>query len=125
MERKSDIPTVKAKVRDRKNVFKRSLDEITEEAVDTVLELIASNTLYRGQEWERVLKDFRKYQREYNGLSDEEKDTYTWAKAMTIGDVIGRIRNHSIGTLLVNISESMDLDNAVKAYEKCCSSCEL
>lgn len=117
LERKSDIPTAKAKVRDRKNVFKRSLDEITEEAVDTVLELIASNTLYRGQEWERVLKDFRKYQREYNGLSDEEKDTYTWTKAMTIGDVIGRIRNHSIGTLLVNISESMDLDNAVKAYE--------
>jgi hypothetical protein len=117
LERKSDIPTAKAKVRDRKNVFKRSLDEITEEAVDTVLELIASNTLYRGQEWERVLKDFRKYQREYNGLSDEEKDTYTWTKAMTIGDVIGRIRNHSIGTLLVNISEGMDLDNAVKAYE--------
>lgn len=117
LERKSDIPTAKAKVRDRKNVFKRSLDEITEEAVDTVLELIASNTLYRGQEWERILKDFRKYQREYNGLSDEEKDTYTWAKAMTIGDVIGRIRNHSIGTLLVNISEGMDLDNAVKAYE--------
>lgn len=117
LERKSDIPTAKAKVRDRKNVFKRSLDEITEEAVDTVLELIASNTLYRGQEWERVLKDFRKYQREYNALSDEEKDTYTWAKAMTIGDVIGRIRNHSIGTLLVNISEDMDLDNAVKAYE--------
>jgi hypothetical protein len=117
LERKSDIPTAKAKVRDRKNVFKRSLDEITEEAVDTVLELIASNTLYRGQEWERVLKDFRKYQREYNGLSDEEKDTYTWTKAMTIGDVIGRIRNHSIGTLLVNISEGIDLDNAVKAYE--------
>ena len=117
LERKSDIPTAKAKVRDRKNVFKRSLDEITEEAVDTVLELIASNTLYRGQEWERVLKDFRKYQREYNVLSDEEKDTYAWAKAMTIGDVIGRIRNHSIGTLLVNISEDMDLDNAVKAYE--------
>lgn len=117
LERKSDIPTVKAKVRDRKNVFKRSLDEITEEAVDTVLELIASNTLYRGQEWAKVLKDFRKYQREYNGLSDEEKDTYTWTKAMTIGDVVGRIRNHSIGTLLVNISEGMDLDNAVKAYE--------
>lgn len=117
MERKEDIPTKKAAIRDRKNVFKRSLEEITEEATDTVLELIASNTLYRGQEWDTILKDFRKYQRKYNKLPDDEKDNYTWNLSLRIGDVIGRIRNHSIGTLLVNISEGMDLDNAVKAYE--------
>lgn len=117
MERKEAIPTKKAAIRDRKNVFKRSLEEITEEATDTVLELIASNTLYRGQEWNTILKDFRKYQREYNKLPDDEKDNYTWNLSLRIGDVIGRIRNHSIGTLLVNISEDMDLDNAVKAYE--------
>lgn len=33
-------------------VFKRSLGEITLEAVDTVLELIHSHALYRGEEWE-------------------------------------------------------------------------
>ena len=33
-----------------RNVFKRSLDEITMEALDTILELINSNTLYKGEE---------------------------------------------------------------------------
>ena len=33
-------------------MFKRSLGEITLEAVDTVLELIHSHALYRGKEWE-------------------------------------------------------------------------
>lgn len=117
VSQKTAIPTQKAVVRDRRNVFKRSLEEITEEATDTVLELIASNTLYRGQEWESVLKEFRKHQNVYNSLPDNEKDNYTWEMALKVGDVIGRIRNHSIGTLLVNISEDMDLDNAVKTYE--------
>lgn len=42
----------KARARADYQVFKRSLGEITLEAVDTVLELIHSHALYRGKEWE-------------------------------------------------------------------------
>lgn len=110
---------IKSSFRDTKNVFKRSLEDITMDAIDTILELINSNTLYKGEEWKGILNEFKKYKREYDKLSSvTEKDIYAWENSVKIGIAIGRIRNHSIGTLLVNISNGMDLDTAVKKYEQ-------
>ena len=104
--------------RDTRNVFKRSLEEISIDATETVLELIGSNSLYRGEEWLGILQKFLKHQKEYAGLDATNKELYTWMNASAAGMSIGRIRNHSIGTLLVNISEGMDLDEAVRKYEQ-------
>ena len=112
------VGEIQGEYRDIRNVFKRSLDEITIDSVETVLELINSNTLYRGTEWKVPLVEFKKYKTEYDKLPEEEKDLYVWEKSLKAGAVIGKIRNHSIGTLLVNVSEGMDLDTAVKKYEQ-------
>lgn len=112
------VGDVKGSFRDTRNVFKRSLDELTEESILTVLELISSNTLYKGKEWEQQLRSFLQLKKEYDRLStNRAKEIYAWEKSVTVGGVIGRIRNHSIGTLLINISEGMDLDIAVRKYE--------
>lgn len=110
---------IKGVFRDTRNVFRRSLDEISMDALDTILELINSNTLYKGEEWKSVLGEFKRYKKEYDKLdTDAQKDIYVWEQSVKAGIAIGRIRNHSIGTLLVNVSEGMDLDTAVKKYEQ-------
>lgn len=110
---------IKGGFRDTKNVFKRSLDEISMEAVDTILELIASNTLYRGAEWKSALTEFKKYKKKYDKIeSEEKKELFAWENSLAAGFSIGRIRNHSIGVLLVDVSEGVDLDTAVKRYEQ-------
>lgn len=110
---------VKGVFRDTRNVFRRSLEEITEESVMTVLELISQNSLYRGEEWKAVLTEFLKYKKSYEKLgSAEEKENFAWEKSAAAGQAVGRIRNHSMGTLLVNISEGMELDEAVRKYEQ-------
>ena len=111
------IGDIQGQFRDTRNVFKRSLDEISEEAVMTVLELIASNSLYKGEEWKSVLEKFLEYKRLYDRVPENEKGNFAWENSSKAGVVIGRIRNHSIGTLLVDISEDVDLDTAVKKYE--------
>lgn len=108
----------KNQFRTTRDVFKRSLDELTQESVETVLELIGQNSLYRGEEWQGPLNKFLEYKKEYEDLrTEKEKETYSWEKIAEAGQVVGKIRNHSIGTLLIDISEGEDLDSAVRKYE--------
>jgi hypothetical protein len=76
---------IKGEFRDTRNVFKRSLDEITEESLLTVLELISQNSLYKGEEWEGILDEFLKYKKEYDKLGTETfKDNYAWEQSVKV-----------------------------------------
>src|SRR5882724_7734013 len=77
------------------DVLKRSLEELTTESVDTVLELIAQGSLYRGNEHRSTLKIFQRLKRDYEGLPQrfEERDVFVWSILNSVDGAVARIRN--------------------------------
>lgn len=101
-------------VRARAQVFKRSLTELTDDAVNTVIDLIEGNALYRGAEFLKDLQEFRREKEKVSGLTGSKLDNFCW---LHFNSPVAKIRNTAMGTLLINLSEGMDLEKAVRAYE--------
>ena len=101
-------------VRSRAAVFERSIAELKLEAVETVIDLIENNNLYRGAEFLKSLQEFRRTLIEARELNPEVRTNYCW---LNFKSPIAKIRNTAMGTLLINLSEGMDLEKAVRAYE--------
>jgi len=110
--------SVMGNLRTSKEVLQRSFEEIKPDAVDTVLDMIAENTLYKGEEWVRQLRALQKMQQEYLSLPTDQRDNYCWSTSTKIGPALSRIRSHSIGVLLQDISSGMDIMDAVQRYER-------
>lgn len=111
------VASITGSIRDTRNLFKRSLEEITQDSIETVQELTAQGSLYKGDEWVSTLKEFLRLHKEYHKLSTEEKENFCWEKSIDVGGTIRKIRNHSMGKLLTDISENKDLDASVKSWE--------
>lgn len=113
-KREDSIASLVGKERNNYNVLKRSIIEITPEAVSTVLELIDANSLYRGAEHKKTVQMLERYQANYQ-LS-ASKDEFLWKSSRAAGTASG-IRNTVIGSLLVDLSEGEELETAVKKFE--------
>lgn len=99
-----------------KAVYQRALEEITLSAVDTVLDLIKENALYRGAESKGILELFRAAKVAYSNLTvQQDKDNFCWLQER---GALSDIRSSAIGTLLVDLSElDADVEKCVKAFE--------
>lgn len=96
------------------NVFKRGLDEITTDSIEIVLDLIDQDSIYRGQEFKEKVEKFKKLKDKYDKLSGGKKDLFHFEN---YDNFCAKIKNEVIGTLLVDISNGVDLTKAVKSFE--------
>jgi hypothetical protein len=104
------------------NVMKRGLDELTVDAAKTVLELIAQNSLYRGEEHSNAVRVFKIFKEKYDALEvspsyPDAKDHFIWTQVAETYPSIARIRNTAIGSLLIDLSAEVSLEEAVRKFE--------
>lgn len=109
-----EVDTVVGNANTTVDVFRRGMEEVSRDAVDTVLDLIESKTLYRGEEFVDRLRKYRALMRKYDETDDQARSIMLW---QNYDSPVARMRNTAIGTLLVDLSEGKDLERAVKSYE--------
>lgn len=113
---KYDITTIKGQYRTSFQTLKRTVQDISPDAVDIVLELIAQNSLYRGSEFKTGVSNLKKFLKQYNDSGNN--DFLIWEKVLASGSHGIALRNSVIGTLLEHLSEGKDLEYAVKSFEE-------
>ena len=116
--KKQDIDTKLSEVRSLHDVLFRSFKELTMDSIETVLELINQNSLYRGEEHKFVVTTFKKEKKVYDKIPVENQDNFIWSKLNEIPASVAKIRNTAIGKLLTDLSDDVDLEIAVRSFER-------
>lgn len=94
------------------HVLRRGLEEISAADIETVLDLIEQNALYRGEEHVAAIKAFRDLKTRY--AASINKDGFVWSN---LDNRNARFRNTVIGTLLVDLADGVELEQAVRRFE--------
>lgn len=113
----ADIGTILSEARALHDVMLRSLNELTDDSVEAVLDLIAQNSLYRGKEYEFAVTTFKDLKHQFASLPLEQRDGFVWLKTKSVPASVAKIRNTAIGVLLTDLSNGDDLDVAVRKFE--------
>jgi hypothetical protein len=108
----------KSQVRSSKDVFLRGLEELSDVAIEKVVSLMEEGALYRGEEYRGVLEEFYRHKKVFNSLPESERGNYVWLESVRGNLGMVRIRNTAIGTLLVDLSESQLLWDALRKFER-------
>ncbi|MBD9511557.1 hypothetical protein IB265_32905 [Ensifer sp. ENS10] len=97
-------------------VFRRGLETLSIGNIEQVLELIEGNALYRGAEHKRAVEAFKKLSMEYPRRAPEaDKAVFLW---LNYNNPAALFRNTVIGTLVDDLSAGVELEAAVRSFEK-------
>lgn len=110
------VESIQGRLREDKKVFKRALDEIPTDTLRLVIDLIDQGSLLNGDTHKYKVMEFLNLSKQYNSLSEAEKDNWCWIKSYK--HYLARFRNELIGTLCVELAEGKDLNAACQDWNK-------
>lgn len=99
------------------NTCIRSFEELSPDAVSTVLDLIQSNSIYRGQEFGEMVKAFKREQASYFNDSSPFAQRVRVAKLAMNIPALASFRSTVIGSLVQDLSSGVSVEDAVRMYE--------
>lgn len=111
-------------IRTTVEVYARGLNDLSLDALDSVISLIEQGSLYRGPEFLESVKEFRRLKVAWDSLNNtcrslnktlsKKREIFLWS---TYNKPCSRFKNTVIGTLVADLSDGMDLDKAVSMFE--------
>lgn len=114
---RGQVAQIKGEIMTNNKVLLRSIVEISDDAVETVSELIEQNLIHRGNSYAPIIKALKQLKADVLSKPDPELACWDHTIRMTKANHECNIRGTAIGTLLVDLSEGEDLNVAVKKYE--------
>lgn len=96
-------------------VFSRGLEEFSLGTLGIVVDLIESNSLYRGEEHLPAVQGFVALKEQWERTPPEKRDVFLWSNVFVPAS---RFRNTVIGTLCQDLAEGMEVEAAVARFEK-------
>lgn len=111
------VSTILGDLNTEVQMLQRAVSELTLDSFEIVMELIESNSIYRGQEHLQTVKNFYSILRLLSTITDEKEKLSKIYYITKTNPGVSRFRNSVIGTLITDISKGDDVEQAVKSFE--------
>lgn len=110
------IESIQSDYRDSKNVFKRTMDEISLDTFNLVRDLILQGSLLDGTAHIHKVEKMIPFKEEYENLPKSKRDNWCWVNSYNLP--FAKFRNELIGVLCSELSEGEDLNKACQSWNK-------
>lgn len=112
------IESITASYREKKQVFKRAMEEISLDTLNLVKDLITQGSLLNGDSYLELLVHIIELKKLYNVCNVDYRENWYWERTYSMSEGLAKFRNTLLGTLCVELTEGKELNKACLDWNK-------
>lgn len=110
------VESVVGSYRERYDLFKRAMEEISSDTLSLVEDLINQGSLLDGTAHMHVIKDILRCKAEYD--STQAKDSWLWKTSYALDERTAKFKNSLIGVLCTELAQGEEINKACDSWNK-------